>query len=111
VAASDALVGEGLSISPWKEALAQRDDLRRDIEEHGKPLIAEMRNRAVSAEARLAKLIGKRCVWVPAKSFRHASCHATGCGDYFWSNYSNPTNMGYRFCPYCGGRIQVEGEK
>ncbi len=28
MAASDALVGEGLSISPWKEALAERDALK-----------------------------------------------------------------------------------
>jgi uncharacterized Zn finger protein (UPF0148 family) len=68
MAASDALVGEGLSISPWKEALAERDALA----------------------VRLAELTGKRCV-CQVPSWYHAT--------------------GYTFCPYCGGRIELEGEK
>jgi hypothetical protein len=53
--------------------------------------------------AYLAELTGKRCVW----DVWGTSAHMAGCSRIVVSD--NIACM--RFCPYCGGRIEVEGEK
>jgi hypothetical protein len=63
--------------------------------------------RLAAAEARVAELTGKRCVWKYTDD-DFGGTYATGCGSMFTVDLENTVAT---FCPYCGGRIELEGEK
>ena len=46
------------------------------------------------------------CVWKPDEM-----CYQTGCGNGFTCMEDGITENGFKFCPYCGGRIVEESSE
>lgn len=48
------------------------------------------------------------CVWGERP---HRCFFATGCGSEFASFYVSPRDRGFRYCPYCGKKVEVKSDE
>ena len=48
-----------------------------------------------------------KCEWYLES---HEDVWESGCGKPFFFNEDGPKENGFKFCPYCGGRLEVSDE-
>ena len=72
------------------------DELRHSVRES----LAEVRTIGQKEAPGSAK-----CEWYLES---HEDVWESGCGNTFFFNEDGPKENGFKFCPYCGGRLEVQ---
>jgi hypothetical protein len=60
-----------------------------------------------AALKRICSHLEKPCKWTD-KSSEYESSYSTGCGSAFEFEAEGIEEHGFKFCPFCGGRIEAE---
>ena len=93
-------------INEHKETIA----VLRGTEEQGSHEFIFLGHHLLGLQASIDIVKEHECIWKGVYIYhRESTCYALSCGNEYFDNYMGEDVDIFKYCPYCGGEIKLDG--
>ena len=93
-------------LNEYKETVA----VLRGTEEQGSRVFTFLGHHLLGLQTAIDIVKEHKCIWKGVYNHsQESTCYALSCGNGYFDNYMGEDVDIFKYCPYCGGEIELDG--